>query len=641
MTISQNIACQRLSALGISKKTKYAILDNVALWKSASGTEWTVNRLKELKLLFIKRLAGEEYQPKWISLDRNGLPKGPLKHLFMVDKQDARRVFRSLSALMVYSAEVSSKPTPNQWEKFRSSVEDGTDKSTIGFEAPAQRNRVLTKFQKRLLLVQPQFMRTVLSPSRRVPVWDTRKHGTVTVPEDEPEKWFVSNAAMLTKLGGPWNKYFTNTFDTGVADQLECIPLRLSCEKVLALFHDVDPGPPSFGKVSFIQEPGYKLRAVANPNRVIQYVLEPLKVLLGSMVSSNKRDCTFDQEKGIKVIQGWLRDKRRVHSVDLSDATNHFPLSLQISALERALPCGWDAKIRLFEEAARGPWRVLDPVLGKEREIRWTKGQPLGLGPSFFSFTYTHHESLELLREKYQGDFLVVGDDVAIVGDDLCKAYLDFLSQIECPISEHKCLHSTTIAEFAGKIISSEWALPQLKYRAVSDRNFLDVARLLGPRSLGIYPRRQREILKLVAEGPLELGGLNWNPQGIPEDQRALQFEKVRRRLQGESGPSDWVTDLTQYEDQKRVFTFALRMGITAQVESSRPLVDKTSLPVEGPSYLRNTKDKPLQGGDPRGSTTLEILERKLQDLLPQESESEPIVTILKSCPPKRGGFSL
>jgi hypothetical protein len=288
----------------------------------------------------------------------------------------------------------------------------------------------------------------------------------------------------------------------------------------------------------------------------------------------------------------------------------------------------------MFKEAARGPWRVWDPTVNREREISWTKGQPLGLGPSFFVFTFSHYGTLLQLSNKHGGDFVVLGDDVAIVGDDLYKAYRDTLATLECPVAEHKCLHSKHIGEFAGKIIHPDWVLPQLKFRAVSDRNFLDVARLLGPRSLGIYPKRQRQVLQLLAEGPEDVGGLNWNPRGIPENLRRKAFEPIRKRLQGELNNESWTTDLTEYENQKRVFQFALQVGVTTDVPHNKPLIDKIRLPEKGPSYLRNTKDTPLQGGDPRGSTTLEVVERKLHDLLPRKRKrSDPI----KASKPSQG----
>jgi hypothetical protein len=48
------------------------------------------------------------------------------------------------------------------------------------------------------------------------------------------------------------------------------LPIRSSDLKTVYL----SEGP--IGKIGFIQEPGYKLRAVANPNRVYQLSLEPM-----------------------------------------------------------------------------------------------------------------------------------------------------------------------------------------------------------------------------------------------------------------------------------------------------------------------------------------------------------------------------
>jgi hypothetical protein len=78
------------------------------------------------------------------------------------------------------------------------------------------------------------------------------------------------------------------------------------------------------GKISFIQEPGYKLRSVANPLRIHQMALKPFGDAIYDHVRSLPWDCTHDQTKAHPYIQAQLSAGETAHSVDLSNATDFF-----------------------------------------------------------------------------------------------------------------------------------------------------------------------------------------------------------------------------------------------------------------------------------------------------------------------------
>lgn len=132
MSISRNKACQRLSSLGIRQDVVHSYIDLIAKWQKNEGVEHTISRLKQLKTAFIRRLAGQEPDYTWVA-HKNGLPKGPLKRIFELNKPQ-----KALSALMAYSAHVSQDITPNQRDKFFNSVEKAipidTSHMTSGLE---------------------------------------------------------------------------------------------------------------------------------------------------------------------------------------------------------------------------------------------------------------------------------------------------------------------------------------------------------------------------------------------------------------------------------------------------------------------------------------------------------------------------
>jgi hypothetical protein len=184
-----------------------------------------------------------------------------------------------------------------------------------------------------------------------------------------------------------------------------------------------------------------------------------------------------------------------------------FPLDLQLEVMKGVIAPKYWSSIDLFEDISRSTW---DSPIG---ELQWTKGQPLGLYPSFAAFTLTHGTLLSYLSKGKNGLFYVVGDDVVILDDDLYRSYISVLDWMECPWSKDKTISSNKLSEFAGKIVTSEWVIPQMKWRRFSDENFLDLCRDLGHRSRVLLSDRQKRVFDRVAHlcSPI---GLNFSYKG-------------------------------------------------------------------------------------------------------------------------------
>jgi hypothetical protein len=263
------------------------------------------------------------------------------------------------------------------------------------------------------------------------------------------------------------------------------------------------------GRIGLIQEPGYKLRAVANPGRVFQQALGPFGDSLYRTLKVLPWDCTFDQSKAFPVLQEALSRGDVVHSIDLSGATDYFPLELQVALLKKIYP---HSVVDLFSEISQGTWEMPDGS-----QVSWKRGQPLGLYPSFGSFALTHGVLLlGLLNKPFNGEFFVLGDDVVILDRNLASDYLALLSSLECPVSETKTITSNSLCEFGGKVITRNRIIPQYKWRNVSDDSFIDIVRNLGPSSVKLLRSRQRKVVQRLAPIPTCLGGFGWNPDGVP-----------------------------------------------------------------------------------------------------------------------------
>jgi len=175
-----------------------------------------------------------------------------------------------------------------------------------------------------------------------------------------------------------------------------------------------------------------------------------------------------------------------------------------------------DIEVNLFCELSKASW-----YMPQHGEISWRRGQPLGLYPSFGAFALTHGcLLLGLLNKEWNNQFFVLGDDVVILDDQLAQDYFQVLSFLECPVSIPKSLHSNKLCEFGGKIVTASTVISQYKWREISDESFIDLAKIIGPKSLALFKPRQVKILKRLAPIPDFLGGLGWNSKGLPLEQR-------------------------------------------------------------------------------------------------------------------------
>lgn len=502
----------RLVALGLSRPLAVKLEREITKWHSKSGPEWTVARLKQLKVALINHIAGRDMDLRWIRMNEFGLPHGAMSELFrMTDSKRGR--FLAVNALMVYSSFVSESVTEVQREKFFGSMES---KETRGLNAKCSRKFSLGHVP--FIESGTPWTNARLSPSSFQPGKDGRSY-----PETDTFVSFMgfTSSDTLVQLGAKHNSIFD-----------EVVPMGLVVDTRMARAEPIDvPFNTVVGKISYIQEPGYKLRAVANPNRVAQHALEPLKEVLGFVLGNLSNDFTFDQNAGVQLVQGWLKKGLTVYSVDLSDATNNFPLSYTESVLKTRITVNvrdrkrYDSLVEIFAELSRAPW--FSKESGTVRIHRFTRGQPLGLGPSFFAFALSHNCLLLDLCKDSGVDpheaFAILGDDICISNPVLYTAYRLWLSENGCPVSEAKTMTSGKIAEFAGKLILKDQVIPQFKWRELDDSNVVDFVKNVGPTGVSLLNKNQRALIDVLADVPDFLGGLGWNPEGISLDFRLAQ----------------------------------------------------------------------------------------------------------------------
>jgi hypothetical protein len=177
--------------------------------------------------------------------------------------------------------------------------------------------------------------------------------------------------------------------------------------------------------------------------------------------------------------------------------------------------------VNLFSEASKEPF--FSKMNGCTSVHRFTRGQPLGLGPSFFAFALSHHYLLHEICSKAHVDvdcYRILGDDIVIADDLVFSHYLRALNLLGCKVSDQKSFSSKDMAEFAGKIVTKRSIIPQFKWRELSDSNVVDFVRNLGPGSVELLSPKQRGLITFLSGVPTFLGGLGWNPHGVPLQDR-------------------------------------------------------------------------------------------------------------------------
>jgi hypothetical protein len=277
------------------------------------------------------------------------------------------------------------------------------------------------------------------------------------------------------------------------------------------------------GTIQATQEGGLKLRVFANPHPALQCILEGLHQSLFETLRRVPTDCTFDQKSGAERIAQELSTGKTVYAFDLSNATDRFPLSLQLCTLKTL---GFPNKdIEEFQEFSSLKWLVSDALVraGFPPSLKWTNGQPLGLKGSFPLFALTHNILLRGIECEVAGhvlnQFVIVGDDVAIFDSRVAERYQEVLADLGVEVSVPKSIISATLSEFAGFTIRSNTMTRPGKHKKITKSNIQDIAVSLGQPSLPVVSKLIPRELEGLLYVPASIGGLGYKKEGKTLDE--------------------------------------------------------------------------------------------------------------------------
>jgi len=198
-------------------------------------------------------------------------------------------------------------------------------------------------------------------------------------------------------------------------------------------------------KLSAIRDKELKVRVIAIGDYMSQTVLYPLHEYLFRVLKKIPQDCTFGQDNG----PGKLKNREYYCSVDLSNATDRFPISLISSVLLGILPPDY---VNSWKDIMIG--YPFDTPKGK---VSYSVGNPMGFYSSWASFTVAHHYVMFYCCKKLKIDwktanYIILGDDVVIGDPTLAEYYKQVILDLGVEFSAPKSYTSKHFFEFAKRI---------------------------------------------------------------------------------------------------------------------------------------------------------------------------------------------
>ena len=201
------------------------------------------------------------------------------------------------------------------------------------------------------------------------------------------------------------------------------------------------------GVLSYVKDPEAKLRIIAISDYYTQLFLKPIhNIILFMLRGSFKCDRTFTQDP----MHRWEENEHKFWSLDLSSATDRFPIDLQRRLL-----------VRIFNEKFAHSWCYLLSnrkfTTPKGDIVKYLTGQPMGTYSSWAVFTLTHHlvvhycAFLEGIEDFDQ--YIILGDDIVIKNDKVAERYIKVITSLGVEVSLNKTHVSKDTYEFAKRWI--------------------------------------------------------------------------------------------------------------------------------------------------------------------------------------------
>lgn len=465
-TSTQWTSFQTLASTVLTRRDAGVLTSRWKHWEEHKGTQWLVDRQKAL-LTFVKlRLSNRPNQALQVldeasiaRCNKDSMPKGIEGRLVKRALSNNARVSRRAFAILrAYTGLFLRETSAAQILKSRTSINDLPTGAKPKFVAmhEFERDNTLTT-RKWYKCKEPLTLGSI-----------TQLRGLTSYPN------LCNMRSRNERL--PYESMVASLMSKGLVPQsLLNYYGRDFLLRMNAQGNQTISGDNTLGEIIVLQEGGAKGRVICSPNAWIQYYMYPLHQYLFSLIKreeSHETDilyglsCVTDQLRGAYAAAARMDDGGFVASVDLSSATDRFPLWLQQGLLRFM---GLEPFAQAFSEL-KGPYR-------SPEGDTWfyNTGQPMGVYSSFPLFHLSHLYVLRWCSKQLDLDpnavhFAVLGDDVLVFNEELHSYYRFVIKNLGVSISEHKS-YSGSIAEFAGLVIQ-QGVKPYRPYKWGRDLSF-------------------------------------------------------------------------------------------------------------------------------------------------------------------------
>jgi len=248
-------------------------------------------------------------------------------------------------------------------------------------------------------------------------------------------------------------------------------------------------------KLTALKDKEGKTREVAILDYYSQSALRPLHNFLYKQLSRIDQDCTHNQTKHFNTLLPDIGSS--FHSIDLTAATDRFPIDLQ-----KELLSVW------FGEEYASHWRSLMvdyPFRYADKDIFYRTGNPMGAYSSFAVFAITHHylvfKAAKAAKRNWKRvPYMLLGDDIVIANDHVKEEYLKLLELWGIPFNPEKTHSSPYGFEFAKQVRLNGVNVTPFPISALLDRK----RQLLNAIGI-IYEEVHKKDWKMIKENPYHL----------------------------------------------------------------------------------------------------------------------------------------
>lgn len=297
------------------------------------------------------------------------------------------------------------------------------------------------------------------------------------------------------------------------------------------------------GKLSIVKDPECKRRVIAMVDYHSQYTLRPIHEGLLNLLRKLPCDRTYTQDPFHK----WYDNGQDFHSLDLSSATDRFPITLQEKLLSYIYKDGKFA--RAWSELLTSR-----PYFSEVGPLHYAVGQPMGAYSSWAAFTITHHLVVAwaayLSGEYNFSQYIILGDDIVIKHNIVARNYIKIMTKLGVEISVQKTHTSKTCYEFAKRWISNGKEISGVPLKGI-----LAQWDNIGITYQTLFSWCQRTLVQ-----PLPILDLvSKLYSNLPRGKRISSFNSIRRSLYDFHHAMRWSTGLMTYDELRSYMCHKVR----------------------------------------------------------------------------------